>query len=163
MPLKNRGTILVTLLVAAGLAAAIAAVWNQYSQTHRALKFWGAEVAQLIETATTVELIDLAARRARDTGGATDSPYPPPLDISRARGLIHFRRSLLEDANFDWTAKVDIVPDHEWDYAVLFLDNVDRVTVLFDLDRGVVDAAVLIPKTARGIEEFFAEQLQKTR
>ena len=165
--MKNRGAILVTLLVVAGLAAALAAVWNQYRQTHRALAFWGTEIVQLIETAATVELVDVASKMKRFDEA---NRVPEPLDISRAPGLIHFRRSLLEDANFDWAARDAAVADGDWDFAVRFSGNEKTITVLLDLDRRLAankssasDTAVLTATTAHGLDRFFQEQLKKGR
>jgi hypothetical protein len=167
----NRGAILVTLLLTAGLAAAIAAVWNQYRQTHRALEFWGAEIAQTIDNAPDVELIDLRPPRDNpETGAQGPTDRSRQADISRAPGLIHFRRSLLEDANFDWATEPALAPGDFWDFAVRFWSNDRTVTVLFDLDRHFVadesskrQVAALTARSARGLEQFFHEQLQKER
>jgi hypothetical protein len=84
-------------LVLLGLVAAVAAILFQRHQTHRCLAFYGADHARRIAAAPIVELVSL-------------EPGPRPAvvaartrrDISRAAGLVHLRRGLVEDANFLW-------------------------------------------------------------
>ena len=45
-------------------------------------------------------------------------------DITEAKGLVHLRRGLVEDANFHWVGKGDTanvpLPDAAWDVALVF-------------------------------------------
>jgi hypothetical protein len=160
----NRGAILVILLVVAGLTAASVAVWYQHRQTRRALDLWGAATAQRIERAAVVELFELDG----DTpSGILDDE--PAVDISSAPGVLHFRRSLLQDANFHWQPASEAVEsDNTWDYAARFSDDEGNVTVLFDLDRGTVAnraapgrVALVTEKMSLGLSRFFDEVLAK--
>lgn len=165
--MKNRGVILVLLLLIAGLAAATIAIWHQYQQTRQALGFWGPESVHLIGRAPSVELIALRSGKPDETGLAEKTHGDPPtVDISGARGLIHFRRSLLEDENFDWDADAPDATAVDWEYAVRFAEDEASIVLLFDLGRHLVakrsaedDRAVLTPKMAEGLARFFKETL----
>ncbi|MFM8986252.1 MAG: hypothetical protein ACKONH_09385 [Planctomycetia bacterium] len=91
------GSLVVLGLFAVGLALAAFALAFQRWQTRRCLDFYGAGVARAITTAPVVELWRLAPGagpgRLVAVGGC---------DVSRAAGLVHLRRGLVEDANFDW-------------------------------------------------------------
>lgn len=73
------------------------AVWHHRGQTRRCLEFYGSQAAQRIQAADRVELWRL--------GGAARAERPEAagrIDVSRARGVVHMRRALVEDANFAW-------------------------------------------------------------
>ena len=165
--MKNRGTILVLLLVAAGLAAAGTAIWHQHRQTRRALDFWGPQAAHLIGHAPLVKLTALQPRQPGETSAAEKSRADPvAVDISQARGLIHFRRSLLEDANFEWNNDFSAVAAAEGDYSVLFSDGEEKLVIVFDLDRRLIEVrprgdgvAKLTERMADGVATFLSETL----
>lgn len=116
-----------------GLALALAcfAVWFQWRQTRRCLAFYGPAAARALQTSERVELWSLAS-----DGG------PPRcanrIDISKAPGLVHLRRGLVEDANFSWaTPAPGRLPGDAWDSAIAFFAGAsgEPVAVLaFDLD-----------------------------
>jgi len=117
----GRGRSLVVGLVLLGLAAAATGIWFQWNQTRRCLGFYGAAVARLITTAPRVELVTFSAERSPGRLAAATRR-----DISAARGLVHVRRGLVEDANFDWGQEGDDaaerLPDAAWDVAIVFSD-----------------------------------------
>lgn len=162
--MKNRGIFLVLLLLGAGLAAAAGAIWHQYRQTRQSLRFWGAEAASLIGNAPTVQLT--AGFSPENDGAqksASTSDDQRAIDISGAPGLVHFRRSLLEDQNFDWNAEPPASAG-DWDYRVQFVDDGESVTIVFDLDRQLVaiegregGQASLSAKMAKGVGDFLSE------
>jgi len=82
-------------MLAVGLLLALFAVWFQWRQTRRCLDFYGPLAARHIQSAPRVELWELDGRP--DTPGRR-------IDITSARGLVHLRRGLVEDANFTWPA-----------------------------------------------------------
>jgi len=62
-------------------------------------------------------------------------------DITEAKGLVHLRRGLVEDANFHWVGKGDTahvpLPDAAWDLALVFSDTkqkpgVEQTVVVID-------------------------------
>lgn len=101
---RNRGAItpalsgrrLVAGLVALGIAAGITGIAWQRGQTRRCLGFYGAEVARAITTAPHVEV--WSGVRPGDRPGTWLAATRR--DVSAARGLVHLRRGLVEDANF---------------------------------------------------------------
>lgn len=112
------------VLLAAGLA--VFAVWFQWGQTRRCLEFFGAAGARRIQTAERVELWLLSAEG--DTIRVRQR-----LDVSRAPGLVHLRRGLIEDVNYAWiapgqggaepgfeTAGGGRLPASAWDLAIAF-------------------------------------------
>lgn len=142
------GTRLVLGLVILALGLAAFAVWFQWNQTRRCLAFYGAAAARSIQAAPRTELWSLAA----------DGPglrVASRLDVSRAPGLVHLRRGLIEDVNFLWDINfrwratlggpvgghaVDgKLPPGAWDEAIAFFATADDSTpaavVAFDLDE----------------------------
>jgi hypothetical protein len=162
-----RGTILVLLLLAAGLVAAGTAIWHQYRQTRLALDFWGPEAAHLIGDAPSVKLTALQPRRgAQKTAAKGAQAGPIVLDISRTRGLVHFRRSLLEDANFEWNSDLSALAAAEADYSVRFSDGKDELEILVDLNARLVrvpasggGVAKVTERMSDGLATFFEETL----
>ncbi len=138
------GTRLVLGLVLLALALAAFAVWFQWGQTRRCLNFYGPAAARSIQTAPRAELWSLAADRGRVRATSR-------LDISRAPGLVHLRRGLIEDVNFSWTVGVRVdsqtdadsgsddgsdpaggregrLPPGSWDEAIAFFATADAET-----------------------------------
>ena len=113
------GTLLVIGLVLLGVAAAATGIWYQRGQTRKCLAFYGADAARQITAAPRVELLKLAG---------TDSPgrllAVDRRDITDAKGLVHLRRGLVEDANFNWAAEAaaERLPAEAWDLAFVFSD-----------------------------------------
>jgi hypothetical protein len=91
-----RGTRLVMLMVGLALSLASFAVWFQWRQTRKCLAFYGSATAGYIQSAPRVELWEL--------DGRADQPRRRR-DITGARGLVHLRRGLVEDANFEWPSE----------------------------------------------------------
>jgi len=125
------------VLVMVGLAAVLAcfAVWFQWNQTRRCLALYGPAAARAIQSAGRVELWSLSADGGRPR--ATRA-----LDVSRAPGLVHLRRGLVEDANFSWdthTPAAGPLAAADWDVALAFYGTASRepaAIVAVDLDGG---------------------------
>lgn len=129
------------MLLAAALAAF--AVWFQWNQTRRCLSLYGAERARAIQAAPRVELWGLAVDPQSGRPRVTERH-----DISRAKGLVHLRRGLVEDANFSWSdvqepagphADRGTLPAAVWDEALAFYDagsTGPAVILALDLDDG---------------------------
>jgi len=128
-----RGTWLVAGLLLLGLAAAITGIWFQRHQTRRCLEFYGPAEARRIATAPTVELL-LVQPGAEPGRLAAHSR----IDVSKAPGLVHLRRGLVEDANFNWQASgwaaLERLPLESWDVALVFSEPLGRTTLVIDLD-----------------------------
>jgi hypothetical protein len=109
-------------LVLLGLAAAATGIWFQWQQTRRCLAFYGGPASRRISAAEAVELWTLAPGSAPGRLRVVDRK-----DVSRARGLVHLRRGLVEDANFSWPAEPAPTgaarrPDADWTFALAFSD-----------------------------------------
>ena len=116
------GTRLVIGLVLLGIAAAATGIWYQRGQTRRCLAFYGADAARRITAAPRVELLQIAATAAPGRLRAVGSR-----EITTAKGLVHLRRGLVEDANFKWDDEADGAPSvrlpaEAWDFALVFSD-----------------------------------------
>ncbi len=138
----SRGTWLVAALLLLGLAAAITGIWFQWQQTRRCLDFYGPAAARRIAAAPTVEL--LLMQPGAEPGRLVARSR---IDISKAPGLVHLRRGLVEDANFSWQgtdarasgggtggATPGRLPLDAWDVAFVFSEPLGRTTLVIDLD-----------------------------
>jgi len=139
----TRGRSLVLGLVLLGLAAAATGIAYQRMQTRRCLDFYSPEVARLVTSAPRVELV-----RVRPGAVVGRLVAETVKDISTAKGLVHLRRGLVEDANFDWQRDVanDRVPAQAWDLALVFFDPAvpsARASLVFDLDADTARLAVV--------------------
>lgn len=118
-----RGTWLVAGLVMMGLAAAITGVWFQRHQTRRCLEFYGPAAARRITAAPVVELV-----LVQPGTGPGRLVAHTRIDASKAPGLVHMRRGLVEDANFNWQVNAagdrrvaaERLPLEAWDVAIVF-------------------------------------------
>jgi hypothetical protein len=106
------GRWLVVALMLLGIGLASFAIWFQWRQTRRCLAFYGSDVARQIQAAARVELWEPPAAPA---GAAAGLESAARIDVSRAPGLVHLRRGLVEDANFDWQRAAGATTD--WDAA----------------------------------------------
>lgn len=122
-----------------GLAVGLAlfAVWFQWGQTRRCLAFFGPAAARRIQSAPRVELWSLRA----DDGIVRRIASR---DVSRAAGLVHLRRGLVEDVNYRWDLPAATPPTRRldsgiWDEAIAFRDEEPgggTTIVALDLDEG---------------------------
>lgn len=118
---SRSGRYLVAGLLVLGACLGVFAVVFQWSQTNRCLDFYGAAAARAIVTAPHVELWRLDVAPATGTIAAVER-----CDVSRAPGLVHLRRGLVEDANFDWRpAAGGRLPASAWDVAIAFAPAAD--------------------------------------
>jgi len=145
-------------LVVAGmvLVAAILAgvtVWHHWSKGHVSIAYWGAANGENIRYAPIVTLT---------ADGET-------FDISKARGLVHFRQALIEDASFSDTASRN---DRRtsWTHEVVFSwpEKGDSTKVQFDLSQGLIGLPkqpnVLVAKpepTLSGLVTFFDDVMKR--
>lgn len=147
--LIGTGVVVGLCLLAVTLAAF--AVWFQWRQTRRCLMFYGARSARLIQTAGRVELWRLGGGESR-----TRPIRMERLDVSRAGGLVHLRRGLVEDANFVWDfagetpAGKDPEPRGTWDEALAFFEPAaDTPTTVLAFDLDVPTAMTVVGKPGR--------------
>lgn len=136
-PAAGTWLVVCILLLAVGLGAF--ALWFQWGQTRRCLAFLGPAAAAQIQEAPIVELWSLAGAEGR-------LARVDQFDVSRAPGLVHLRRGLVEDVNFRWPAAAasgqraagSRLPAGSWDVALAFRQDAESpaATILaFDLDE----------------------------
>ena len=154
----HRGKFLIVAIFLVAVVAASFAWWHQYQKGRHALSLWGAGPAVLIRHAPRVELLRLKAP-------AEIAVILGHKDISRARGIVHARQALVEDASFDFQAARGDCEPH-WQYALRFSDAGQRATVQFDFDCGRArleesgQEVAMTPKLAAGMKKFIQEQLR---
>lgn len=148
-PDGQRGTWLVGGLLLLGVTAAVAAIWFQRQQTRKCLAFYGPVAARRITAAAGVELLAVQPGSVPRRLAVASR-----LDVSQAPGLVHLRRGLVEDANFNWPevgmreggmqddpqdAAVSPAPRplDRWDAALVFTDRNGggQTTLVVDLDE----------------------------
>ncbi len=173
----KRDRILLLLILALAVVATVFAAWFRWSQGHRALDFWGAERAQQIRFAESIELlwlesplVDAASRRNLSVIGTLTIDgvkwrVDQRRDITAARGLVHARQALIQDATFVWDDYA-LSPESAWTHALVFhTAGKDDVVLLFDLfehSAGYVrelGGSEKLPLTIpQGFKTFFDEQ-----
>lgn len=115
---------LVIGLLALGLLAAGIGVWFQWQQTRRCLAFYGTRATEQISKSPFVELWQLKPLSGGRHTGRLEAVLVE--DITEAKGLVHLRRGLVEDANFQWVeGNTERAPlaDAAWDLALVFFDS----------------------------------------
>ena len=135
----NRGKLAVLLMlgVAAGLAAF--ALWWNVTAGSRTLEFWGRDAgARIIAPDAKVELLwlepaDETAKHERLKIGGRPLAVVAKTDVTGARGLVHARHSLLEDASFAWDAPAAETGDYT--LAARFQGDGGATTVAFDFAK----------------------------
>jgi hypothetical protein len=134
-------------LLAIGAALAAFALAFQWRQTDGCLQFYGGGVARAITTAAHVEVWHLAPG---DRPGRL--VVVGRCDVSRAAGLVHLRRGMVEDANFAGRAQDPRpLPPEAWTVALAFGAAAGAppqavVAIAMDKDRG---AACLVGRPGR--------------
>lgn len=162
------GSWLVAGIVAVAAALAAFALWFQWQQTRRCLAVYGPEAAGHIQSADRVELWEL------DPQVAIGRIEPlERRDISAAKGLVHLRRGLVEDANFAWTNDpVAHASTRSWRAAIAFIPTAagdgDGTVLLLDLDGspGVIGIAgrpgeLRLGRIGPGLRKWLAEALDQ--
>jgi hypothetical protein len=159
-----RGSWLVAGLLLLGLVAAITGIWFQWQQTRRCLAFYGPAAARRIAAAPAVELM-----LVQPGGQAGQLVAQTQIDVSKAAGLVHLRRGLVEDANFNWQASGATqprLPSAAWDVALVFSEPLGRTTLVIDFDPAGGSLAVVgqpgrigLGRIGHGLEKWIRSTL----
>jgi hypothetical protein len=124
--MHNRGSLVVVILLAAGLIAASVAVWVHRHQTRQALELWTTEGSLLIERAPEVTLYRLTPHQAQQSAASSihigDREYAlsEARDMQGAAGFSHVRWGLCQDSSYVWTSGCDDCEEPQWNFAVRF-------------------------------------------
>ena len=156
------GSLIVVAILLLGTVAALAAISYQRMQTRRCLNFYGTAAARRVAKAPRVELW-----RLTPTGRPGRLVATSRHDVSAAKGIVHLRRGLVEDAGFRWddVGAAVRLPEESWNYALVFSDpTVDgRTIVVLDLEGNEGWLAVqgrpgraALGRLGRGLAEWVA-------
>jgi len=140
--MKPSGTKLVIGLACLALAAGLASWSYRYGATHESTRFWGSEAALLIARPSEVELFRLEL---------ADSAEPPsqnldlgrlyaatPLrEISKERGMVHFRHALMTDGNYEWANEPE-PSEIDWRWGMRFHDGQIQALVVLAEDFATI-------------------------
>jgi hypothetical protein len=156
-------------VVALSVSIALLALWHRSRDTAHVRDFWGADVANLIQNATHVELrkSHIAAGEAASQAKAPSvDDFPIVQDISTAPGLVHLRATLVEDRYFRWPWRL-ATPEELADrsrYCLLRFSNADAsIDIAFDSQHGTlihlstVRVVQLIPTSRQAIVRYLEE------
>lgn len=127
------------VLIVAVSAASFALWWNM-ARSRRALAFWGSANVRLIQQSKQVELLVLMPKTdEKESGdflqvGERAWRIADRVDVSAARGLVHARHALTDDASYE-AEPVKSADSPQWTHAVRFGDKNGAATVLMDFPR----------------------------
>lgn len=170
--MQIHGKLVIVFIFGTALAAAVFAWTFQYLRGKRVLELWGPRAARLIRVeGDTVWLLVLEEAPDGDTHPDTAKTMSiaddtlrvaERIDISQARGLIHARQALIEDASFAWEQPRGNCAAR-WQYALQFRHGDDCATVAIDTNCGrarllETGAEASIAPIAAGMETFLEEQ-----
>ncbi len=170
------GQVVILAIVGLAIVAASYAWWHQHQQGQAALAFWGPDAAWAVRHAKSAQLIDRTAPSADRANGesAIHSSVQPigerVISLDDARGFIHARQALINDASYEWEAATsDEKP--VWQYGLRFLAEQDRpgFTLWFDLDHQLAGSedgrrqVKIRQHFADGLATFFAEKIQQAK
>jgi len=137
--MRSRGKLIVLGILLLALALAVGNMVFQTYASGRAVGYWGSDAARLMLTASQVEILKLepASGDAADADGAyldvgsQRFAIVKRVDISQARGALHFRRALVADNLYLWERPLEMPPPwRKWRYALLFLQRDAVFTLL---------------------------------
>ncbi|MGY8768323.1 MAG: hypothetical protein ACKVH8_07840 [Pirellulales bacterium] len=170
----NRGSLLVYGILALATSAGIVTLIFTWSRGNQALEYWGTESAYEIRHAQTIELWTIEPIKepalANDpaawdiASGSKKWKTTQRIDITEARGLVHMRQALIEDASYQW-GETDTSCTPEWKHALVFTSKSQPVTLLIDLNCGQVmqqnkqKTLITSPILKSGLQTVFDEQL----
>lgn len=144
-PSSIRGKVVVLGIFGVAILLAAFAWWWNLRQNGRASQLWGRDNIRLMRLAKQVELWELAPADAPTISSSErverlivdGTPYQilSRRNISQARGLVHARHALTEDASYDWTqpgGSAGSDNTDSWRLAVRFQEDEQTATLLID-------------------------------
>ena len=120
----NSGRWVIVTILAVACGATAFAWWFRSQQGQQTLAFWGSQAAYSIRFAPEVTAWRLRAEAVETQNGWEKFPidgqdwYAQSCSISQAKGLVHARQALIEDASYLWESAPTAVAD--WDFVVRF-------------------------------------------
>lgn len=89
--ITRRGVMLGVLVTLLGIVGAAASIYARKTRLEKTTKFWGEEIITAFQLGEKIFLRPLAGRDFKE------------VDLTRAPGIGHLRRLLLDERNYDWT------------------------------------------------------------
>ena len=120
------GKLVILAMIALALAAAAASFWYHRATGARALEFWGPEAARHIARAPLIDVWEIGGQEGRPPHktqrvAVAGAAIVRQWDASHARGVGNIRRTLIEDASYDWTRRSHV--GGRWRYHLRFSDE----------------------------------------
>lgn len=177
------GRAAVLLIVVLGVALAAFNVYFRYATTNRIHAQWGTAALLRVAEAPRAEWWDLARADANAQPDATPTGQTVETVVERialdgrtfavrrrgdligARGFVHLRNALGQNASYDWTREP--TGAGAWRWAIAFADDRERTVLLFDDAFRVArtfespEPVTLTDKMSAGLKTFFAEQTER--
>jgi hypothetical protein len=130
------GNLLVLGIFGVAVAAAVLSWIYRYQATHDSQQFWGPNFSRLIAEpaeVTAFRLDNEQSKEAFDELQVVGRTYYRrlPKDVTKERGMIHLRNSILTDANYNWDKSVQT---DDWKWCLQFAKDELVATILFNQD-----------------------------
>lgn len=172
----NSGRWVIVTILTMAIAATAFAWWFRGQQGHRALDFWGSEAAYAIRFGPEVTAWQLQREQQPDADEFEidgETWWAIESELSKAKGLVHARQALIEDASYRWDDSQLDTPN--WDYALRFAGEMPPssngaarlpVTLLIDSQRELIrrresDQSILRVTIGKGLEIFLSERFSE--
>jgi hypothetical protein len=168
------GKLVIVVVLLLAFAGAGFSWWYRYSSTRESVRFWGGQNASLIRDAQLVHLITVGPMdpdHVHDPNAVYADHYHVPdglvgvlerRDVTHAPGLVHLRRELLMDRNFESHNGV-LASANDWQYGLEFRDAETSLpfVVFFTADcRRLLRYPSTIGPGVAKLEPTFAEGLK---
>ncbi len=170
--MKSSGTRLVLGLACLALAAGVVSWLYRYGATHEATQFWGGEAAALIARPSEVEffrleLADPAGDLSEDSAEATrlnldlGRPYSATQvkEITKARGMVHFRHALMTDGNYRWDDRPKL-SEVDWRWGMRFYDGQTQAVVV--LSKNLDTLGLVVSGDSREVKVVSCQPMAET-
>jgi hypothetical protein len=144
--MPNRGSLVVLLLLLAGLIVSAVAVLHHWRQTRRPLELWGADGALLIERAPQVTLFRLEVNETAAVAEHVPTIHiagrqyvlADEFDMQGAPGFSHVRWGFCQDSSYAWDKDCAACGEPQWQYALRFADGENQIMLALDTNCALV-------------------------
>jgi hypothetical protein len=156
--MHTSGKLVIVGILTVALASAAASWWFRYAATHKAVRFWGSDITELIRDARHVLLLrnpPPEISHLAESNPARAHFYESVVKVSDAPGLLHLRNALLEDQSFHWPTSSESFPEPPPDagrwqdsgyWQLVFFDSqMNKNSVLIRFSKDCRQAMMLQP------------------
>lgn len=178
-----KGKYVIIAMVGIGMTLAGFGWWVRYNSSQKVLAVWGSDAVVSIRTSKRAELLTVVpSSETADASATTDAAAPdtisetitveppncpsetiqlgPPVDITKAPGLIHARHHLVHEKGFNWDAPREEGATPDWKVALRFAsDDQKAATILLDFAS---NRAYLLERNVEvGMRPIIADALKR--